>query len=187
LAHLIDTLREDHRNISRLLDAFEHEIEMLAAAKGPDYELLRGIANYFCDYPDRCHHPKENAVFEQLRAKYPGVVATIGDLRREHFDAAARAQRFRDNVQALFSDAVMLRDTVTSAAHRFIEAERAHMKMEEERFFPIAEQMLSPEDWQSIEDRLRSERDPLFGDRVEASFASLRERLLAWERGQRPD
>jgi len=181
LAHLIEALREDHKNISRLLDAFERELELLARARAPDYEMLRGIANYFCDYPDRCHHPKENAVYEQLRARYPGVVATIGDLRREHRDAAARAQRFRDNVQALFNDAIMSRETVTSSARSFIEAERQHMKMEEERFFPVAEQVLSSEDWQSIEDRLRSERDPLFGERAETSFESLRERLLAWE------
>lgn len=181
LADLIEALREDHKNISRLLDAFERELEMLAGATTPDYEILRGIANYFCDYPDRCHHPKENAVYEQLRARYPGVVATIGDLRREHRDAAARAQRFRDNIHALFSDAVMPRETVVSAARSFIEAERQHMKMEEQRFFPVAERVLSSEDWQSIEDRLRNERDPLFGESAETSFAWLRERLLAWE------
>jgi hypothetical protein len=55
------------------------------------------------------------------------------------------------------------------------------MAMEEERFFPLAEARLTPEDWLSIESDLVRERDPLFGDRVEAEFEGLRKRLLAWE------
>ena len=55
---VIETLREEHRNISRMLDALEHQIEVLAQVGTPDYEIIRGIADYFCDYPDRCHHPK---------------------------------------------------------------------------------------------------------------------------------
>lgn len=187
MAHLIDALREDHKNIARLLDAFESEIEMLAAATAPDYEIICGIANYFCDYPDRCHHPKENAVFDRLRAKYPGIVAVTGDLRKDHLDVAARARRFRDNVQALFSDGVMLRDSVAGSARSFIEAERQHMKMEEEHFFPAAEQALAGEDWQTIEDHLQSERDPLFAESVEERFKVLRERILTWERENRRD
>jgi hemerythrin-like domain-containing protein len=186
MASVIETLSDEHRNIARLLDALEHQIEMLAGATGPDYEILQGIANYFCDYPDRCHHPKEDAVFKRLRAKYPEEAAAVGDLAREHRDAGARARRFRENVHALFRDAVMPRDTVVGSARSFIEAERRHMRMEEERFFPVAEKKLAPADWQSIEDHLKKEHDPLFGERVEEEFSELRERLLAWEREYRP-
>ena len=186
MASVVEALREEHRNIARLLDALEHQTKMLAGATGPDYEILQGIANYFCNYPDRCHHPKEDAVLKRLRARHPEEAAAIGDLAREHRDAAARAHRFRDNVHALFRDAVMPRDTIVGAARSFIEAERRHMRMEEEHFFPVAEKKLAPEDWQSIEEQLRKERDPLFGERVEEEFSWLRERLLAWEGEHRP-
>ena len=46
---------------------------------------------------------------------------------------------------------------------------------------PLAEARLTPEDWSGIKSDLVTERDPLFGDRVEAEFEGLRKRLLAWE------
>lgn len=187
MAGVIETLRREHRNSARLLDALEHQTDIVEIAAAPDYELLRGIADYFCDYPDRCHHPKENVIFAQLRANHPEQAATVGDLAKEHLEARARAQRIRDNINALFRDAILPRDTFVSAARNFIEAERQHMRMEEEHFFPLSEKILTPGDWKSIEARLQNEHDPLFGGRVEGEFKVLRDRLLAWESADRQD
>jgi hemerythrin-like domain-containing protein len=178
---ILQTLRQEHRNIARLLDALEHQVEILAEGKRPDYDLLQNIATYFCDYPDRCHHPKEDAVFRRLQAKCPEQAAKVGDLAGEHRYTAARVRRFRDNIQALFRDQVMPLSTLVSAAQTFIDSERQHMRMEETIFFPAAESKLEPEDWQSIESTLTDARDPLFGEVVEKDFLSLLDRLLAWE------
>lgn len=183
---VLEALHAEHRNITRLLDALDHQIAILSRAAVPDYETVQAIADYFCDYPDRCHHPKENAVFERLKARFPEEVATIGDLAHEHRDVGARARRFRDNIQSLYRDAVISRDAVVSAARGFVEAERQHMRMEEERFFPLARRKLEEGDWAAIEERLSKEHDPLFGERVEQDYAALRERLLAWEKEYRP-
>lgn len=183
MAAVMDVLRQEHRNIAQLLDAFERQIETVAGAADADYEVLRGIAEYFCDYPDRCHHPKENAVFEHLRNQDPEAAARVGDLAHEHRDCGARARRFRDNITALFHEAVLPRTTLVNAARSFIEAERDHMRMEEELFFPLAEQKLAAADWDGIAGRLQSERDPLFENRDEERFRVLRERLLASEPG----
>jgi hemerythrin-like domain-containing protein len=98
-----------------------------------------------------------------------------------HRKTAESARRFRDTVYALLDNAEIARETVVNAARGFIEGERRHMAMEEERFFPLAEARLTPEDWLRIESDLVTGRDPLFGDRVEAEFEGLRKRLLAWE------
>lgn len=186
MASILETLRAEHRNITRLLDALDHQIAILSGAAAPDYETLQAIADYFCDYPDRCHHPKENAVFDRLRAKAPDEAAAIGDLAGEHREAAARVRRFRDTIQSLYRDAVISRGDLVRAARSFVNAERQHMRMEEERFFPLAMRRLDADDWAAIEARLAEERDPLFGDRVEEDFAVLRERLLAWDREYQP-
>lgn len=182
MSPVIQVLRQEHRNIARVLDALEHQVDRLAAGDRPDYELLQDIATYFCDYPDRCHHPKENAVFRQLQAKHPQVAKEIGDLDREHRDTGARAHRFRDNIQAIFRDQVMPLTTLVNAARSFIDAERQHMRMEEAVFFSPADSALSEDDWHAIGSTLSNEHDPLFGPTVEKQFAVLRDRLLAWER-----
>lgn len=183
---VVETLREEHRNIARLLDALDHQMTIMAGAAAPDYETVGSIADYFCDYPDRCHHPKENAVFERLQARFPEEAVSIGDLAREHRDVGARARRFRENIQSLYRDAVIPRNAVVGAARSFVDAERKHMRMEEERFFPLALRKLDAGDWAAIEKRLSNDHDPLFGARVEQEYATLRERLLDWEREYRP-
>ena len=164
---VIYTLREEHRNIARLLNALEHQIEIFAQAGAPDYDVIRGIAEYFLDYPDRCHHPKEDVGLRPLvRALSAGRGKALGDLATEHRKTAESAPRFRDTVYALLDNAEIARETVVNAARGFIEAERRHMAMEEEQFFPLAEARLTPEDW--LRHRVRSRygtRPPLRGPR----------------------
>jgi hemerythrin-like domain-containing protein len=179
---VIETLRKEHRNLTRLLDALDHQIEVFAEAVRPDYDVILGIAEYFLDYPDRCHHPKENAVFEVLRVRRPDEVPGLSDLMREHRTLHDDAVRFRDVVNALLNDTDIARSTIVGAAGRFIGEQRNHMRMEEAHFFTVAERTLSADDWSEVELRITDARDPLFGDAEEDRFASLRERLLAWER-----
>ncbi len=186
MTSIIETLREEHRNISRLLDAFEREVGLVAVVSDPDWEVLHGIANYFCDYPDRCHHPKEDAVFRQLQVKFPDEARSVGNLPREHKDVHSRVQRFRDHLQSIFRDSIVSRDGFIGAARTFIDAERQHMRREEQVFFPLAEKLLVQEDWQKVETQLRAEHDPLFGDDIEQEFRIVRDRLLAWEADRRP-
>ena len=37
---VVDTLRDEHRNISRLLDVLERQIQIFEEDAGPDYESL---------------------------------------------------------------------------------------------------------------------------------------------------
>jgi len=179
---VIQSLREEHRNSRRLLGMLDHHVGLLAGGADPDYDLLLAITNWFCDYPDRCHHPKEDALFNRLRQKAPAEAARVGDLAREHRDAAARARRFRDTLQAIFREAVVAREKAIGAARSFVDAEREHMKMEEELLFPIALRVLDEEDWRAVETSLATSRDPLFGMTVEEDFRLVRESLLDWER-----
>jgi len=181
MASVIEVLREEHRNITRLLQALEYQIDVFAEAGAPDYDVVGGVADYFLDYPDRCHHPKEDVVFAQLRQAHPKETAAIGDLAKEHRAIHEQAQQFRDTVNVLLNETDIARSAVVDAAHVFIEAERRHMRMEEERFFPLAERLLTRDSWQKVDAELIKRSDPLFGARVEEGFRKLSERLLAWE------
>ncbi len=187
MAPVIETLREDHRNIGRLLKALERQIEIFAQAGAPDYDVVVGIAEYFLEYPDRCHHPKENIIFEQLTREYPNQASKAGNLLGEHRLLHDQALQFRHTVGALLNDADIARDTIVNAARLFIDTERRHMREEEEHFLPLAEQVLTKADWSHIGGALTYVRDPLFGGQVEQRFSRVRERLLALEREYRID
>ena len=116
MSRVIETLREEHRNLARLLDALDHQIEVFAEAVRPDYDVICGIAEYFLDYPDRCHHPKEDAVLEMLRDRHPDMTTALVDLTREHRTLHDDAVRFRDVINALLNDTDIARSTIVGAA-----------------------------------------------------------------------
>ena len=60
LADLLNDLREDHRNMSIMLDLLSSQIEHIRDGERPDYELIHDIMRYMTVYSDAVHHPKED-------------------------------------------------------------------------------------------------------------------------------
>ena len=77
---IIDLLRQEHRNIEKLLFVLEQELSVFDRGERPDYEVIWAVIAYFQVFPDAYHHPQENAVFEKLKARDPAEAAKIGDL-----------------------------------------------------------------------------------------------------------
>ena len=176
---VIESLRQEHHNIARLLGALEHQIDVFAGEGAPDYDVVRGIADFFMEYPDRCHHPKEDLVFSRLRERHQQEASTVADLLGEHRLAHDEALQFQHTISALLNDTDIARSAIVGAARTFIGDQRRHMQGEEDRFFPLAEELLTAEDWSAIEASLMARADPRG---AEARFNALADQLIAWER-----
>lgn len=179
MENLIETLLEDHLKMGRLLAALDHQIEVFASGEAPDYDVVVGVAEYFLDYPDKHHHPKEEVIAAKLAEIDPAPSINAADLARAHQTLHRHAQDFREAVRVLLIESDISRDTIVQAARRFMDAESAHMRAEEADLFVRANALLEPEDWIEIEAALGQGRDPSFGGA--AIFRTRSERLLAWE------
>ena len=84
MSRIIQILLEEHRNIDKLLLVLEQELEVFDHSEVPDYEILQAVIQYFQDYPESYHHPKEDMVFEKLKMRDPAAVKRIGDVEAEH-------------------------------------------------------------------------------------------------------
>jgi hemerythrin-like domain-containing protein len=84
MTYVIEVLRQEHRNIEKLLRVLEREFSVFDRGGRPNYEAVLGVIEYFKDYPNSCHHPKEDAIFEKLMSRDPTAAAKIGDLHAEH-------------------------------------------------------------------------------------------------------
>src|SRR5215470_3680482 len=62
MVEIIEILREEHRNIEKLLVAMEHELSVFDRGERPDYDVFEAIIGFFKMYPDTCHHPKEDII-----------------------------------------------------------------------------------------------------------------------------
>jgi hemerythrin-like domain-containing protein len=179
---IIDRLRQEHRNIKKLLLVLERELSVFARGERPDYEVVQAIIAYFQVYPEVNHHPPENLVFETLKARDPVSAARIGDLVTEHRIGSERLRRVVQAVESVLADRELLRQTVSDIIHDFIEHERRHIAMEERDFFPAAISALLPQDWAAIATRLTDLNDPLFSEIVEDKFAGVRKHILQLEK-----
>ncbi|HYA65132.1 MAG TPA: hemerythrin domain-containing protein, partial [Burkholderiaceae bacterium] len=77
-------LRLEHGNLSKLLGLIEDQVAAADAGKPMDEELLSLAYKYFSDYPDRCHHPKEDLVYRRLSERDPDSRKGLRDLIAEH-------------------------------------------------------------------------------------------------------
>jgi hemerythrin-like domain-containing protein len=181
MSYVIEVLRQEHYNIEKLLRVLDRELNVFNRGERPDYEVILSALQYFKDYPDTCHHPKEDLIFERLKLRDPVRAASIGDLEREHREGATRLRRVAVAVERVLSDQDVLRQTVNDIIRDFINHERQHMAMEERALFPAALDALRPEDWMEIGQKLTDHTDPFYQPEFEEEFAELRRNILKME------
>ena len=180
MTEILDILREEHRNIEKLLLVLERELCVFNSAERPDYHVVQSVIEYFQDYPDCCHHPKEDVIFEKLKARNPTAAASVGNLEAEHGKGSKRLQRVARTVESILADRDILRQSVDEIIRDFIDHERQHMAMEERVFFPAVIDVLQPQDWAEIYASLIVRMDPL-NTALEDKYRLLRHLILQWE------
>src|SRR5262245_7104889 len=174
----LDQLCRDHRNLRRLLDLVEEEMDAYQEGRVPDFELLSMIAEYTLHYPDLVHHPRENVIFERLLVRDPGARETIGALFQEHGRLAGLTRKFVGAINNAARDVEMPREWLNAVAKEYLLANRLHMQHEEEHFLPRAMTCLTADDWAEIDQRLAHADDPVFGEKVEEAYLYLHQRVL---------
>src|SRR5215471_12444530 len=109
MTYIIEVLRQEHCNIESLLRVLERELSVFDLGDRPDYEVVRAVIDYFKDYPDSCHHPKEDMIVEKLKARDPVAAAAIGDLKAQHREGARRLRQVANAVEYVLGDQDLVR------------------------------------------------------------------------------
>ena len=177
MSYVIEVLRNEHCNIESLLCVLERELSVFDRGDRPNYELVLAVIEYFKDYPDTCHHPKEDMIFAKLKARDPATLSMIGDLEAEHREGAERLHRVAQAIERVLSDQDLVRQNVDNIIRDFINHERRHMAMEERLVFPAALNALLPEDWADIALKMADREDPLYRLELEQRFNHLRRNI----------
>jgi hemerythrin-like domain-containing protein len=181
MTEFIEVLQQEHRNIESLLRVLERELSVFDRGERPDYEVVLAIIDYFKDYPDCCHHPKEDMIVEKLKVRDPVTAATIGDLEAEHQEGTKRLRRVAQAVERVLSDQDLLRQNVDNIIRDFIDHERQHMAMEERVVFPTVLNALQPQDWADVALKMADRSDPFHHPSFEEKFNRLHRNILKME------
>ena len=171
----IALIRTEHRTLAALLHAMKHLVNEVRCDRAqPDFPLLRAMVYYIDAFPERMHHPKEEAcLFAPLALRTHEADEDLAILRKEH---ESGARLIRDLGHALLcyehepkTGFAVFAATVESYASFY----RQHMEREEKRVFPVALKVLLPEDWVGLQRAFANNHDPLHGDAREAHFRHL--------------
>jgi len=183
MAEVVRVLRKEHMDMAMLLDVMDRQIAQFQRGATPDFNVVRGIINYFLTYPDLYHHPKEDLIVQKLQARAPDKAADLERLLTGHQELPNLTRRFATAaIDQMVRSEEVPRQWFGSLARAFVDANRRHMAMEEEQFFPLVLQTLSEADWADLEAHVIGGTDPLFGGKVEAHFHALRDAILDLER-----
>lgn len=181
-------LHLEHGNLAKVLGLIEDEAAAADSGTAMDAELLGMASEYFSDYPDRCHHPKEDLVYGLLGRRDPDARTALRDLIADHRRLHALAEAFGEQVRRLREAPQAAEPTARNAIRDFAKHYRQHMHDEETQFFPLAEGRLSRDDWATLDFAIFDQDDPLFDHAAEERFSTLRKRiesLAAQDRSRR--
>jgi hemerythrin-like domain-containing protein len=180
MKNAIQTIKDEHRSIAAVL----HALKQLARdaedpSLEPRFDVFRAMIYYIDQFPERLHHPKEDLVlFARLERRAPQAKALIDDLRAEHVKGA---QLIRDLEQALVALEVGwagAEKTFRAAVDAYAEFHWSHMRKEEQQLLPMAERLLTAEDWREIDSAFAGNDDPI-ADLREQDFEKLFSRIVA--------
>lgn len=174
MVEIIRLLRAEHRNLGKVLDVLEREIEAYNERGHVNHAIVRDIVDYFRGYPALCHHPKEDLIYGKLRVvAEPAAFDRVCDLVAEHEELGSLTDRLEAAVDNLLSDAGSTRGKFIQVAREFLDRHRRHMDMEEGVLFPVALESLSEADWTEIDHRALEHRGSQLGGLADRRFEAL--------------
>jgi hemerythrin-like domain-containing protein len=180
LPRIMRQLMQDHRNMARLLDVLQEELERYRAGGSIDFEVVSRIVDYVLNFPELRHHPREDLVFRHLAGRDAASGRLVAAIIAEHGDLAALSRKLAAALRNLHQNAEMSRPWLESLLGSFITKYWEHMGREEDVYFPLAMRMLTASDWQRIEEEAtEGGADPLFGGSIDADYQALHDRILS--------
>src|SRR5210317_1200890 len=174
---LMAELREDHRNMSIILDLLADLVEEMAEDEDPDFELFDEIMRYMTVYPDAVHHPKEDVIYEELRARRPDLSEDLSHVPDDHREIARLSCLLREEVEAINAGAAVRREKMIEDTASYVQCLREHMRWEETDLFRRIDLMLDAEPYRVDISEYEHIKDPVFELEIEAGFRRLIESL----------
>ena len=150
----------------------------------PDFGALRAMLFYVDEFPEKLHHPKESRLlFPKLRGHGVHSDAMLDRLDRDH----ARGEHAIRGIEHALLGFEMLGDsdqreprraTFETAMNLYVRFYLEHMRIEEAEVLPLAEAVLSADDWADLDAAFLANCDPLAGGDAVAAYQPLFTKIL---------
>ncbi len=173
VASILGALRQDHKNMTRLLNLLERESNRIQAEQDADIERMQDVMHYMTVYPDAVHHPKEDRIYAELKRVRPELSVGFSRITLDHQSIAEQGLRLRNDIELVQAGAMVKRNTMVRDALHYANTLRNHMQWEELDLFRRIEEMIRSGHGHLETDDFPVAADPVFGTRLERRFERL--------------
>ncbi len=166
---IIEQLKDDHKQLVRILYHLEKEIKALSGLlkTNAKIETILDILDYIQVYPEIWHHPTEDVIFEMLLQKDIPDAQLLANALEEHGILEVLTEKLRDYLNMAVADDGFSAARIIKSTNDYVNRQLRHMEFEQATLFPMAEQYLLQDDWQLIKDRLKGRHKVLEDSRLQ--------------------
>lgn len=167
---LIQSLREDHQYMTRLLHQLEADVSTLDnhKASGDRLNTVLEIIDYLKQYPELWHHPIEESMFARLK-QMPldqHELALVNKVIDEHAMLDALAELMEIKVSQYLHDPTR-KASLMRSVNLFVRHQLRHIECEQNHVFKLCLKHFVDNDWHSLvtlsdHARRRNEEMPVY-------------------------
>ncbi len=175
--HALDIIQEEHRNLWRIAITIDLVADELAAGNTVDVGFFTALFDYIHEFMDGCHHAKEDEyLFLAMRRRSAEAATILDRLQAEHRNGPANLQALRAQL-AGGTPSLVRNEAFIAGLRGYAQDLKGHIRSEEKDAFPLAREVLEPEDWVGINAAFGDNTDPLFGEQARAEYRELYHRI----------
>jgi hemerythrin-like domain-containing protein len=177
----LSIIYDEHRSLAAVVQGLRHLVgEYRLGRMAADFSLLRAIVFYLDEFPQKLHHPKEDAyLFAHLQLRTRTADSIIAKLRAQHAAGAGHVGALHTALERFEAGETAGMEDFSAAVELFADDILRHMALEESALIPLARRHLSGEDWVEISVAFGENGDPRFVADPERDFADLFRRVMA--------
>ena len=168
-------VREEHERLAAVVHGMRYLLRAMdKRAAQPDLRVFRAMLLYISEYPERLHHPKEDAhLFAPLHARTHAYDATLDELEAQHAQGEALVRSLEHLLLRYEFGGEREFAPFARQVERYADFYFRHMRMEEEIIFPALREHFSTEDWEKANRAFIANIDPLAGTDLKHDFERL--------------
>jgi hemerythrin-like domain-containing protein len=176
-------IHAEHQALAAMLSSVTLMLnEMHRSGQPPrprDFEVLRAMLFYIDEFPERLHHKQESELlFPLIRARSSEGREALDQLDRDHQAGEFAVRKLEHALTAWEMIGSSRQAAFEAAIQRYLDFYRGHMRLEEDVILPLAERVLTDEDWTRLDRAFEKNRDPLTGHAPPAEYEALFTRIV---------
>ncbi len=176
----LQIIRDEHAAVAAMLRSL-----VLMMDRGPGdaperfFDVVRAMLFYIDEFPERLHHPKESdLLFPRLARIAPELMPVIRRLESDHMNGEGKVRELQHLLLGWELIGETRRAAFSEAARAYVGFYLEHMRTEETQILPVAQKVLTEEDWAQLDAAFEQDRDPLAGGLRDPSYDRLFTRIV---------